>query len=239
MLFFVEVLKGLQKHLISKSVHMPCKQKVQLRIIEIISFQAKGASWQIKMFTGFIDLTCYSVYKVPFGCKRALTACLAWIYWLFNEGVLIIPLLGVLDYYHSHNSRHVYIFGMYSVLLLQQSHRSAVNVSLEIMPRATSICGHECCHVALYRDRTLYGGAKIGSLSPACNSCLFNLACKVSCSLSPGLHYTELVPYISCAPNICLAPMEYLKQGETLFWWLLQLLGHLQDEHLSVKPNAL
>lgn len=132
----------------------------------------------------------------------------------------------------------VNVFGTYSSLLLEQSHCRAVRGSLEITPVATSICGYECCRVAMYMHRTLQGGAKIDSLSPACNSCLFNLARKVSCSLSCGLHYTALVPYISCAPSICLALMEYLKHGETLFWWLLQLLGHLRDEHLSVKLNA-
>lgn len=66
---------------------------------------------------------------------------------LVTTVVTRLSLLEVLHFFRDHVSCNVYVFGNVSIViymfLLQQSRHSAVHVSLEIMPRANSICGHE------------------------------------------------------------------------------------------------
>lgn len=109
-------------------------------------------------------------------------------------------------------SSAIYLFSCTSSL--QRSRCSTAHVSLEIVPRTIPFV--VMSGIVWHHGR--WGGTKIGSQRPACNSCLSNLARKISRSLSSGLYSIEYVPYIACPPNICLAPPEYLKVHQALLW---------------------
>lgn len=114
-------------------------------------------------------------------------------FWL----VLSIHLLHVRHFFLRHNSWHVYIVGdsssrhTYAFLLQRVPSRRtwALKSCQEPLPFVVTGGVMQRCRCGTVSTEEL----KQASRSPACNSCLFNLARKVSCSLSSGLHPTECV----------------------------------------------
>lgn len=113
--------------------------------------------WQMSYYKAFI-IHCAKCCLVV-GWLLPLT----WLWFIASlcKHLLNISSADVLRLFCDHISRRVYVFANLSILVCM--FWLVAHVSLEIMPRASSICGHECYCVALSMGPSLHGGAKISS----------------------------------------------------------------------------
>lgn len=102
--------------------------------------------------------------------------------------------------------RHILCVFLFEGVLSQWSHRTC---ALELCQKPRSICGHIVklpIRISVSKEEL-----KKAANAPARNSCLFNLAHKVSTTtFSPGLYSTHYVPHILCPTDMCLKPLGHL-----------------------------